>query len=188
MDPSTWTENGLAAMLATKRSAGVAPEVNLRNPFAHRRWSTEVRGFTLDLKPKGRCHQKFKHQWIHKKRPMSSKFFFKENNIETALVNALVTTHCVPPTEAPYYIMWLQRSWEILQTLIQILMQKIISWTWLTCYNIFPTLCSRPRSLVSGNTSQAFLVNLYLNRCQFLVANSDFCLWKTVYFRKGETL
>ena len=30
---STWIENGSAAMLATKRSAGVAPTVNLRNPL-----------------------------------------------------------------------------------------------------------------------------------------------------------
>ena len=31
--PSTWNKKGLAAMLAIKWSAGVAPEVNLMNPF-----------------------------------------------------------------------------------------------------------------------------------------------------------
>ena len=62
-------ENDLAAMLAAKRSAGVAPEVNFRecvNKTAHSGFETQRRR-----------HQKSKqgYQWSHKKDLCRSKFF-----------------------------------------------------------------------------------------------------------------
>ena len=49
-------QNGSVAMLATKRSAGVAPEVNLRNPL-HAGDKAHKEGNYPDFEPQGRCHQ-----------------------------------------------------------------------------------------------------------------------------------
>ena len=56
-------QTGSAAMLATKRSAGVTPEVNLRNPLH----ATERA--TLALKPRTGVagSPKEGYQWQHKK-------------------------------------------------------------------------------------------------------------------------
>ena len=57
-------------MLAIKRSAGVAPEVNLRNPLHARQESMQARGYrpNLVLKSQGRRHQKTKtgYPWPNK--------------------------------------------------------------------------------------------------------------------------
>ena len=49
--------NGLAAMLATKRSAGVAPEVNLRFPL-HSGTKHTGKGIHSGFETQGRHHQK----------------------------------------------------------------------------------------------------------------------------------
>ena len=53
-------ENGLTAMLATKRSAGIITEVNLRYHVTHmplpRAYKTSLSGFEIQT----RCRQKFK--------------------------------------------------------------------------------------------------------------------------------
>ena len=56
----------LAAMLAVKRSVGVAPEVNLRNPLqaGEKAWQ---QGIHPAIETRGRCHQKSKTGWRHKK-------------------------------------------------------------------------------------------------------------------------
>ena len=46
-------------MIATKKSADVAPEVNLRNPLLTDK-ETCNRGIHPGFETKGRCHQKFK--------------------------------------------------------------------------------------------------------------------------------
>ena len=50
---------GLAAMLGAKRSAGVAPEVNLRNPL-HRGNEAHKRGNHPRFETQGRYHQQSK--------------------------------------------------------------------------------------------------------------------------------
>ena len=57
---------GLAAMLAVKRLAGVAPEVNLRNSVQARKHASES---TLALKPRADVTRSPKqgYQWPHKK-------------------------------------------------------------------------------------------------------------------------
>ena len=59
-------QSGLAAMLAVKRSAGVAPEVNLRNSAQARKHASES---TLALKPRADVTRSPKqgYQWPHKK-------------------------------------------------------------------------------------------------------------------------
>ena len=51
--------NGLAAVLATKRSVGVTPEVNLRNPLYTGDGACKW-GIHPGFETQGRCHQKFK--------------------------------------------------------------------------------------------------------------------------------
>ena len=51
--------NGLAVMLATKSSAGAAPEMDLKNPL-HDGNKSHKWGIRPGLKTQGRCHQKFK--------------------------------------------------------------------------------------------------------------------------------
>ena len=63
-------------MLAAKRSAGVAPEVNLRNPLhadneAAHKWENHP-----SFETQGRCYQKFKNKGIQEKGLMSFKIFF----------------------------------------------------------------------------------------------------------------
>ena len=69
-----------AAMLATERLAGVAPEVNLRECVIHTPLlSSNKAEPTLALKPGGDVTRSPKqgYQWLHKK---DSKFFFKKRN------------------------------------------------------------------------------------------------------------
>ena len=56
---STWIKNGSAAMLAAKKSAGVAPEVNLRNPL-HAGDKACKWGFHSGFETWGELHQKSK--------------------------------------------------------------------------------------------------------------------------------
>ena len=65
-DPCVYSFCHLVAMLATKRRAGVAPEVNLRIPLW---WSKQAKESTLALKPRGDITRSPKHgyQWLHKK-------------------------------------------------------------------------------------------------------------------------
>ena len=67
-------QSGLAAMLAVKRSAGVAPEVNLRNSAQARKHASES---TLALKPRAdvTISPKQGYQWPHKKDMCPPKFF-----------------------------------------------------------------------------------------------------------------
>ena len=57
-----------AAMLAIKRSAGVTPELNVRNPL-HVGKEASKGGFHPGFETERRCHQKSKHgyQWPDKK-------------------------------------------------------------------------------------------------------------------------
>ena len=59
-------QSGSAAMLAIKRLAGVAPEVNLRNSMQARKHASES---TLALKPRADVTRSSKqgYQWPHKK-------------------------------------------------------------------------------------------------------------------------
>ena len=59
-------QSGLAAILAVKRSAGVTPEVNLRNSTQARKHASES---TLTLKPRADITRSPKqgYQWSHKK-------------------------------------------------------------------------------------------------------------------------
>ena len=68
-----------AAMLATKRSAGVTPEVNLRNSL-HAGDKACKRGIRPVFETQGRHHQKFKTRVsvAPQKGLMSSKFIFKK--------------------------------------------------------------------------------------------------------------
>ena len=63
-------ENGLATILATKRSAGVTPEVNLCEPSHVCLCQVQIRLLTLALKPRGDITRSPKqwYQWPHKKR------------------------------------------------------------------------------------------------------------------------
>ena len=56
---STWIKNGLAATLAAKKSAGVAPEVNLRNPL-HAGDKAFKWGIHHGFETQSRRHQKSK--------------------------------------------------------------------------------------------------------------------------------
>ena len=62
-------QNGLAAMLADKRSAGVAPQVNLGNPL---QGSKKPRADVARSPKQG-------NPWFHRKCLMSSKEFNKKN-------------------------------------------------------------------------------------------------------------
>ena len=53
-------EHGLAAMLAAKRSAGVAPEVNIRECVRHTPLPSMNRAAHSGFETQRRCHQKFK--------------------------------------------------------------------------------------------------------------------------------
>ena len=70
----------LAAILATKRSAGVAPEVNFRKYVALMPLPSGTRLPTLDLKPIGDVTRSPKqgYQWPHKK-DLCPHFFEKTN-------------------------------------------------------------------------------------------------------------
>ena len=77
-------EEGSTATLAVKRSASVAPKVNLRNPLDASE-ETCRRGIHLDFETQTRCHQKFKtgvsvaqRKWL-----MSSKNLQKKTMILT---------------------------------------------------------------------------------------------------------
>ena len=71
------TQSGLAAMLAVKRSAGVAPEVNLRNSAQARKNASES---TLALKPRADVTRSPKqgYQWPNKKDMCPPKNFKKK--------------------------------------------------------------------------------------------------------------
>ena len=61
-------ENGSAAMLAAKRSAGITPEVNLKECVTHMPLSrVNKKGCTLSLKPKGNITRSPKqvYQWTY---------------------------------------------------------------------------------------------------------------------------
>ena len=53
-------ENGLAVMLATRRSVGVAPEVNLREYVTHMPLPSMNKAVHSGFKTQMRCHQKYK--------------------------------------------------------------------------------------------------------------------------------
>ena len=53
-------ENGLAGMLVTKRSAGVAPEGNLREHATHMLLPSVDKAAHPGFETQRRCHQKFK--------------------------------------------------------------------------------------------------------------------------------
>ena len=71
--------DGSAAMLAAKRLAGVAPEVNLRECICLHQ--ARIRLPTLALKPRGNVTRSPKqgYQWPHKKESCPPKIFFKKN-------------------------------------------------------------------------------------------------------------
>ena len=62
-------ENGLAAMLATKKLAGVAPEVNLQEHVPHTPPPSANKAAHSGFETQKRRHQKSKtgDQWPHKK-------------------------------------------------------------------------------------------------------------------------
>ena len=64
-------------MLAVKRLAGVAPEVNLRNSIQARKHASKS---TLALKPRADITRSLKqgYQWPHKKDMCPPNFFFKK--------------------------------------------------------------------------------------------------------------
>ena len=70
-------QSGSAAMLAVKRSAGVTPEVNLRNSMQARKHASES---TLALKPRADVTRSPKqgYQWPHKKHMCPPKIWKKE--------------------------------------------------------------------------------------------------------------
>ena len=75
-------ENGLAAMLATKRSEGVAPEVKLRECVTHVPPSSMIKAVHSGFETQRRHHQKAKTGVLVAplKGLMSSKFFLKNLN------------------------------------------------------------------------------------------------------------
>ena len=83
-------DNSLAAMLASKRSAGVAPEVNLRECISHIcLHQVQIRLPTLVLKPRGDVSRSPKqgYQWPHKKDLCPAIFFKKKlNNIAVSSI------------------------------------------------------------------------------------------------------
>ena len=70
-------ENGLATILATKRSAGVTPEVNLCEPSHVCLCQVQIRLLTLALKPRGDTTRSPKqwYQWPHKKRTFLRRYW-----------------------------------------------------------------------------------------------------------------
>ena len=73
--------NGLAAMLATKRLAGVAPEVNIRECVTHMPLLSLNKASHSGFETQRRRHQKSKTvlSVARQKRFMSSKSYFKKN-------------------------------------------------------------------------------------------------------------
>ena len=71
----TWIKKGLAAMLISIQSAGVALEVNLRNSAQARKCASKI--FTLALKPREdvTVSPKQGYQWLHEKDLCTPKFF-----------------------------------------------------------------------------------------------------------------
>ena len=67
-------QKGLAAMLTIKKSAGVVPQANLRNPL-HVGDEAHKPGIHTDFEIQGRCHQKSKTRVsvVQQKGLMSSK-------------------------------------------------------------------------------------------------------------------
>ena len=74
-------EIDLAAMLAAKRSAGVASEVNLREWVTCVPRQVQIRLPTLALKPRGDITRSPKqgYQWPHEKDLCPPKFFFQKS-------------------------------------------------------------------------------------------------------------
>ena len=84
-------ENSLAALLAAKRSAGVAPEVNVREHVAHMSPPSMNKAPTLASRPSGDVTRSPKqgYHWPHKK-DMSYKKFKKRkrnDNLECSLAD-----------------------------------------------------------------------------------------------------
>ena len=74
-------ENGLAALLVTKRSAGVAPKVNLKKHVTHTPLTSKNKAaHSSGYETQRRCHQKSKTtvSLAPQKGPMSSKIFKKK--------------------------------------------------------------------------------------------------------------
>ena len=71
--------NGSTVILATKRSAGVAPEVNLVI-LLHRQQSMQARGTTLILKPRAEVTRRSKNRvsLAHKRTDILQKNFLKK--------------------------------------------------------------------------------------------------------------
>ena len=70
-------------MLATKRSAGVAPEVNLGEHVTHNLHQVQIRLLTLVLKPRGDVTRSPKqgYQWPHKKDMFSKNFKKRKKSV-----------------------------------------------------------------------------------------------------------
>ena len=79
-------------MLAAKRSAGVAPEVNLRNSLHAGNKAHKQGGSTLALKPRGDRSPKQGYQWSHKKGSCPPKIFLKKL-IHTSIKDFLFIRH-----------------------------------------------------------------------------------------------
>ena len=78
-------ENGLAAMLATKRLAGVTPEVNIRECVICIPTQSANKATPSGFDTRGRCHQKFITgvSVAPQKQRMNSKFFLKKYHNKT---------------------------------------------------------------------------------------------------------
>ena len=72
-------ENGLVAILATMRSAGVAPEVNLREYVICMPMSSMNKAAHSGFEAQRICHQKFKQGYqLSYKNDLCPQFFFKK--------------------------------------------------------------------------------------------------------------
>ena len=96
-------QNGSAAMLATKRLAGIALEVNLREHVTHTPAPNMNKVFCSGFKTQRRCHQKSKTglSVAPLKGLMSFKYFFEEKYQQKKIyiiVQACIPVGCVPPT------------------------------------------------------------------------------------------
>ena len=91
-------------MLATKRSAGVTPEVNLRNPL-HAGEKTHKQGIHPGFETQGRHHQKFKTgvSVAPQKELVSSKKFKKKKLKKTLGKAPIVSRSIVNIVLAPMY-------------------------------------------------------------------------------------
>ena len=71
----------LAAIPVNKRSAGVAPDLNLRHPLCAGK-EAHKQGIHPGFETQGRCHQKSKTgvSVSSQKGPVSSKFFLKKHD------------------------------------------------------------------------------------------------------------